>query len=191
MQHLPFEQLSATHRAWSSRSCIRPACALLLCSHLLHLLGFCTYRFALLQFDPGPSLLAASAHAAQRQLSSASAKELVYLLWSYGQLAEQPLAREVAALLQGMPQVLSLQLADAAVHQQVGSVTMQYQAWAAAPGYSSWVVGHCQAYICAITALNAICCAECCCGDSVEQTSIKSSIYNSWCWCWYSSSRLW
>ena len=63
--------------------------------------------------------LAASARAAQSQLSSASAKELVYLLWSFGQLAAQPLARDVATLLQDMPQMLSMQLADAATQNQV------------------------------------------------------------------------
>ena len=77
------------------------------------------HRYALLQFDPGPQLLAAAARAGQQQVASAEPKELVYLLWAFAKIASRPLQPNVAALVKAALQPLCTQLSDAALQPQV------------------------------------------------------------------------
>lgn len=77
------------------------------------------FRFALLQFDPGPALLAACAKATQPHLAGARPKELVYLMWAYAQLAQQPPLSEVSALAAASHALALSQLSSSALQSQV------------------------------------------------------------------------
>ena len=85
--------------------------------------GLSLHRYALLQFDPGPQLLAAVAQAAQQHLQSAEPKDLVFLLWSFAKLAARPLVPQVSAFVEAAHQPLLVQLLHPQTQLQVSLST--------------------------------------------------------------------